>query len=109
MWFSFHGIQNKGVNQVWVGDNNQGQQVCREVSGVENNFPLILFNFSGQTIVNILTEKSTFTSTYYVKTVLCKAMLSVRSAQPLVPEESYLFMIALVPTEPRSLYPTKMS
>lgn len=49
----------QGVNQVWVGDNGQGQQVCREVSGVENNFPLILFNFSGQITVNILTEKST--------------------------------------------------
>ena len=90
----------------------RARSVGRFLESNTSVFP-ILFNSIGQITVSILSQKTTLTTTCYIKTVSTKRCNPfARSARHLVPEKILLIHDNTSPhncTKPRSLYLTRTS
>ena len=91
------------IRHVWV-KKIRGQQFFGQISIAAEGFCPIYFGANGP--VDILQEKSTLTTTYYVTCFLNWYGPSVKSAKLLVPGDPYSFAIMSVLTKPKSLCPT---
>ncbi|GFS01227.1 transposase [Elysia marginata] len=83
-WFPFFIIPPKRLNRMWVDGQGDRPVVLRPGFQSRKRMFTVFFNYSGPLVVDILTQDTTMTATYYIQNMLSQVKSAINEQRPRV-------------------------